>query len=169
MAIVLNAHYNRLRRAFGVGYWSLSAWAKYKVKNVVNFIGDYEAALAGEARRRGADGVVCGHIHHAAIKMIDGVRYVNTRDFVESCTAIAEHADGRSKSCAGRSRWPCPPRAARRFRKRRRRRDAAGPNNDARSWTARLGAHHASPCVIGPLLAAGQWPAVHLRPLPESV
>jgi len=94
-AIVLNAHYNRLRRAFGGGYWSLSAWAKYKVKNVVNFIGDYEAALASEARRRGADGVICGHIHHAAIKTIDGVRYVNTGDFVESCTAVAEHPDGR--------------------------------------------------------------------------
>lgn len=95
VAIAANSLFNRIRRLFGVGYWSLSAWAKYKVKNAVNFIGDFEATLAAEAQRRGVDGVVCGHIHHAAIRMIDGVLYVNTGDFVESCTAVAEHDDGR--------------------------------------------------------------------------
>jgi UDP-2,3-diacylglucosamine pyrophosphatase LpxH len=94
IAIAANTWFNRARRLFGVGYWSLSAWAKYKVKNAVNFIGDYEHALADEARRRGVDGVICGHIHHATIKTIDGVLYVNTGDFVESCTAVAEHDDG---------------------------------------------------------------------------
>ncbi len=94
VAIATNTLFNRVRRLFGVGYWSLSAWAKYKVKNAVNFIGDYEATLAAEAQRRGVDGVICGHIHHAAIRPINGVLYVNTGDFVESCTAIAEHEDG---------------------------------------------------------------------------
>ncbi len=93
-AISLNTIFNRIRRMFGVGYWSFSAWAKLKVKNAVNFIGDFEKTLAAEAARRGVDGVVCGHIHHATIKTIDGVRYLNTGDFVESCTAIAEHFDG---------------------------------------------------------------------------
>ncbi len=94
VAIAANTHLNRFRRLFGVGYWSFSAWAKLKVKEAVNFIGDFEETLAAEARRRGIDGVVCGHIHHAAVKTIDGVIYVNTGDFVESCTAIAEHEDG---------------------------------------------------------------------------
>jgi UDP-2,3-diacylglucosamine pyrophosphatase LpxH len=94
-AIVANTWFNQVRRKFGVGYWSLSAWAKMKVKNAVNFIGDYENTLATEAVRRGLDGVICGHIHHAIIRQIDGVTYVNTGDFVESCSAIVEHNDGR--------------------------------------------------------------------------
>lgn len=94
-ALFANTWANRVRRVFGVGYWSFSAWAKLKVKNAVNFIGDFEQTLAAEAARRGVDGVVCGHIHHATIRQIDGMLYVNTGDFVESCTAIAEHADGR--------------------------------------------------------------------------
>jgi UDP-2,3-diacylglucosamine pyrophosphatase LpxH len=93
-AIDLNTHFNRLRRIFGFGYWSFSAWAKLKVKDAVNFIGDFEETLAAEAARRGVDGVVCGHIHHATIKTIEGKLYVNTGDFVESCTAVAEHEDG---------------------------------------------------------------------------
>ncbi len=94
-AIELNTHFNRLRHSLGWGYWSFSAWAKLKVKDAVNFIGDFERTLAAEAHRRAFDGVVCGHIHHAAIKTIEGVLYINTGDFVESCTAIAEHDDGR--------------------------------------------------------------------------
>src|SRR5581483_4048323 len=69
-------------------------WAKLKVKNAVNFIGAFERELAAEARRRGADGVICGHIHHAALREIDGVTYVNTGDFVESCTVAVEREDG---------------------------------------------------------------------------
>jgi UDP-2,3-diacylglucosamine pyrophosphatase LpxH len=94
VAIAANTLLNRVRRVFGVGYWSFSAWAKLKVKDAVSFIGDFEKTLAAEAERRGVDGVVCGHIHHATIKTIDGVLYVNTGDFVESCTAVAEHEDG---------------------------------------------------------------------------
>ncbi|HET9904315.1 MAG TPA: UDP-2,3-diacylglucosamine diphosphatase [Xanthobacteraceae bacterium] len=94
-AIWLNRHFNRLRRALGLPYWSLSQWIKLKVKNAVSFIGAFEATLAAEARRHGADGVICGHIHHAVIRDLSGLRYVNCGDWVESCTAIAEHFDGR--------------------------------------------------------------------------
>ncbi len=94
-AILINSWFNRARRKLGLPYWSFSQWAKLKVKKAVNFIGDFERALAAEARKRGADGVICGHIHHATIRDIDGMTYVNTGDFVESCTAIAEHFDGR--------------------------------------------------------------------------
>jgi len=93
-ALLFNAHFNRARRAFGFGYWSLSSWAKLKVKNAVNFIGDFEETLAAEAQKLGVDGIVCGHIHHAAIRRIGAIDYLNSGDFVESCTAIAEHADG---------------------------------------------------------------------------
>jgi UDP-2,3-diacylglucosamine pyrophosphatase LpxH len=95
VALWSNLWFNRIRRSLGFPYWSLSAWAKLKVKNAVNFISAFEEALAEAARRHDADGVVCGHIHHAAIRDMNGVLYVNTGDFVESCTAVAEHADGR--------------------------------------------------------------------------
>jgi UDP-2,3-diacylglucosamine pyrophosphatase LpxH len=94
-AIFINTHFNRARRLLGFGYWSFSAWAKLKVKNAVNFIGAFERELAAEARKRGADGVICGHIHHAAVRQIDGVTYVNTGDFVESCTVVVERDDGK--------------------------------------------------------------------------
>jgi UDP-2,3-diacylglucosamine pyrophosphatase LpxH len=93
--IWLNTYFNQARRRLGLGYWSLSAWLKLKVKNAVNYIGAFEDALANEARRVGADGVVCGHIHHASISAAGGFAYVNTGDWVESCTAVAEHHDGR--------------------------------------------------------------------------
>ncbi len=94
-ALWLNLWFNKARRSLGFPYWSLSAWAKLKVKNAVSFIGAYEEALTEAARRHQADGVVCGHIHHAAIRDMDGIMYVNIGDFVESCTAIGEHEDGR--------------------------------------------------------------------------
>ena len=90
----MNSVLNRVRRRLGLTYWSLSAWAKLKVKNAVNFIGDFQDALSGEARKRGADGVICGHIHHAALTDINGIRYMNCGDWVESCTALVEHFDG---------------------------------------------------------------------------
>jgi UDP-2,3-diacylglucosamine pyrophosphatase LpxH len=94
-ALWSNLWFNKVRRKLGFTYWSLSAWAKLKVKNAVNFIGAFEVALVEAARRHKADGVVCGHIHHAAIRDIGGITYVNTGDFVESCTVVAEHDDGR--------------------------------------------------------------------------
>jgi len=95
LAILLNTYFNALRRMFGLPYWSLSQWVKLRVKNAVNFIGEYERTLAGEARRHAVDGVICGHIHHATIADKDGFTYVNCGDWVESCTAIVEHYDGR--------------------------------------------------------------------------
>jgi UDP-2,3-diacylglucosamine pyrophosphatase LpxH len=95
LAIWLNIYFNMIRRGLGLTYWSLSQWAKLKVKNAVNFIGEYENTLSGEARRRGVDGVICGHIHHAVIRNDLGLCYINCGDWVESCTAIVEHFDGR--------------------------------------------------------------------------
>ena len=93
--LTLNTRWNGLRRRLGLGYWSLSAFVKLKVKNALQFIDDFEHAVAEEARRRGVDGVICGHIHHAEMREIDGVLYVNDGDWVESCTAVIEHHDGR--------------------------------------------------------------------------
>jgi UDP-2,3-diacylglucosamine pyrophosphatase LpxH len=104
LALFVNTHFNRVRRRFGFAYWSFSAWAKLKVKNAVNFIGSFEQALADEARRRGADGVICGHIHHPIIRDVNGVTYVNTGDFVESCSYVVEHYDGRLEVM----RWAVP-------------------------------------------------------------
>jgi threonine dehydratase len=94
IAIAINRIFNALRRRLGF-YWSLSQWAKLKVKNAVNYIGEFERTLAEEARHRGADGVICGHIHHAVIHDDFGIRYVNCGDWVESCSAVVEHFDGR--------------------------------------------------------------------------
>ena len=94
-AIAANTVFNRVRRKFGLPYWSLSQWAKLKVKNAVSFIGDFEKTLANEAGRHSCEGVICGHIHHAAIETYHGVRYVNCGDWVESCTAAVEYLDGR--------------------------------------------------------------------------
>jgi UDP-2,3-diacylglucosamine pyrophosphatase LpxH len=94
-AIMANRVFNAVRRRLGFGYWSLSQWAKLKVKNAVNHIGEFEKTLVDAAHRHGADGVICGHIHCAAVHDQFGIRYINCGDWVESCTAIAEHADGR--------------------------------------------------------------------------
>ena len=91
----LNTVFNKARRRLGFGYWSLSAYLKVKVKNALQFIENFEQAVADEARRRGVDGVICGHIHKAEMREIDGVTYVNDGDWVESCTALVEHFDGR--------------------------------------------------------------------------
>jgi UDP-2,3-diacylglucosamine pyrophosphatase LpxH len=78
----------------GLQYWSLSAWAKHKVKNAVSVIGRFEEALTLAARETGVDGVICGHIHYADSHERSGVHYVNTGDWVESCTAVVETAEG---------------------------------------------------------------------------
>ena len=95
VAIALNVWIARARRALGLPYWSFSAWAKLQVKRAVNFIGEFQRVVAEEARRNEVDGVICGHIHHAVIADIDGIAYINTGDWVESCTAVVEHFDGR--------------------------------------------------------------------------
>jgi UDP-2,3-diacylglucosamine pyrophosphatase LpxH len=95
MAININILLAAIRRRLGMPYWSFSAWAKLQVKQAVNFIGEFQRVVAEEARRNDVYGVICAHIHHAVIEDIDGIHYVNTGDWVESCTAIAEHPDGR--------------------------------------------------------------------------
>lgn len=93
-ALAANHWINVLRRALGLNYWSLSAYLKQRVKNAVEYISRFELAVAEAAARRGADGVVCGHIHHAEIREIGGVTYCSDGDWVESCTALDEHDDG---------------------------------------------------------------------------
>ena len=93
----LNSHLNSLRANFGLPYWSLSRYLKLKVKRAVSYVSNFEAAVAREARRRGVDGVVCGHNHHAEMRDIDGVLYCNDGDWVESLTALVEHGDGHLK------------------------------------------------------------------------
>jgi UDP-2,3-diacylglucosamine pyrophosphatase LpxH len=95
LALTLNHWFNAARHRLGYPYWSLSAFLKHKVKNAVEYISNYETAIADEARRRRVDGVVCGHIHQAEIRDIDGILYCNDGDWVESCTALVEFYDGR--------------------------------------------------------------------------
>lgn len=91
----LNRTLNLLRGRLGLPYWSLSAYLKHKVKRALNYVMDFEVAVATEARRRGHHGVVCGHIHRAEMRTIDGTLYCNDGDWVESLTALVEHHDGR--------------------------------------------------------------------------
>jgi UDP-2,3-diacylglucosamine pyrophosphatase LpxH len=91
----LNRYLNSMRARLGMPYWSLSRYLKLRVKRAVSYVNDFEVAVSREALRRGADGVVCGHIHHAELREIGGVLYANDGDWVESLTALVEHADGR--------------------------------------------------------------------------
>ncbi|MET0083172.1 MAG: UDP-2,3-diacylglucosamine diphosphatase [Sedimenticola sp.] len=93
--LTANRAVNGLRRRFGLGYWSLAAYLKHKVKNAVNYISNFEEAVVHAARKHEVDGLVCGHIHHASIRNIDDLLYLNCGDWVESCTALVEHHDGR--------------------------------------------------------------------------
>jgi UDP-2,3-diacylglucosamine pyrophosphatase LpxH len=94
MMMRLNIVFNAIRRKMKLPYWSLSAYMKKRVKNAVAFIGRFEEAVAHEAIARGLDGVVCGHIHSAEIRDIQGITYYNDGDWVESCTALVEDAVG---------------------------------------------------------------------------
>lgn len=94
LSLVLNRWFNHWRSRLGYGYWSLSAYLKQRVKKAVNFISDFEDALAHECVKRGYQGVVCGHIHHAEVRRVGGIDYHNCGDWVESCTALIEHWDG---------------------------------------------------------------------------
>ncbi|MHC2466887.1 UDP-2,3-diacylglucosamine diphosphatase [Bradyrhizobium embrapense] len=94
-ALACNVWLNWIRRRFGFGYWSFSSWAKLRVKNAVNHIGRFEEVLSSEAARSNVQGVICGHIHHAALHDDFGVRYINSGDWVESCTGVVERYDGQ--------------------------------------------------------------------------
>ncbi len=96
LLVRLNTWLSWVRRKLGIpGYWSLAGYAKRKVKTALNFIFDFEESAVHHARERGLDGVICGHIHWATIRQIDGLDYINCGDWVDSCTAIVEHEDGR--------------------------------------------------------------------------
>jgi|SRR5271165_190239 len=95
---------NRVRHAFGFNYWSLFGYLKLRVKSAARFIADFEYAMVEEARRRKASGVICGHIHHLADRTVEGIRYINCGDWLESCTAVAEDYDG----CIYQIRWQSP-------------------------------------------------------------
>jgi UDP-2,3-diacylglucosamine pyrophosphatase LpxH len=93
--LALNSRFNWFRHRLGFGYWSLSLYLKQRVKRAIDFMFQFEKNLAGYCKKKGYDGVICGHIHKAEIKEIDGVVYMNDGDWVESCTALVEHHDGR--------------------------------------------------------------------------
>lgn len=90
----VNVVFNAIRRRMKLPYWSLSAYLKKRVKNAVQYIGKYEEAVAQAAIDRKMDGIVCGHIHSAEIRELNGVTYYNDGDWVESCTALVEDAKG---------------------------------------------------------------------------
>jgi UDP-2,3-diacylglucosamine pyrophosphatase LpxH len=94
LTAMVNNGFNRLRRWLGYPYWSLAGYLKHKVKNAISFIAKYEDTLMAEARRQGCDGIICGHIHHAEIRMQDGLLYCNTGDWVDNCTVLAEQESG---------------------------------------------------------------------------
>ncbi len=95
IALKLNRYLNNLRGRLGFPYWSLSQYLKLKVKSALNYVTSFEEAVAHEARRRGHQGVVCGHIHRAEMREINGTLYCNDGDWVESRSALVEHMDGR--------------------------------------------------------------------------
>jgi UDP-2,3-diacylglucosamine pyrophosphatase LpxH len=100
-----NSWVNYCRRKLGFPYWSLAAFLKHKVKNAVQYISNFEQAVAQEAQDSGVSGVVCGHIHRAEISKINGIDYYNCGDWVESCTALVEHPDGQMEII----NWTPPP------------------------------------------------------------
>jgi UDP-2,3-diacylglucosamine pyrophosphatase LpxH len=90
----INYRFNWIRRKFGFGYWSLSAWLKHRVKRAIDFLFEFENNITSYANRKGYQGVICGHIHTASIKMINDIEYMNDGDWVESCTALVETEEG---------------------------------------------------------------------------
>jgi len=112
LTLRINRHFNSLRARLGLPYWSLSQYLKHRVKSAINFVLQFEGAVATEARKRGLDGVICGHIHRATMRDIDGTLYCNDGDWVESLTGIVEHQDGRLEIVhwghAGKQAQPTP-------------------------------------------------------------
>ena len=90
-----NTKFNKIRGLLGMQYWSLSKWLKHHTKQALNYVYKFEENVAQYCRRRGYDGIICGHIHTAGIRDIDGIEYMNDGDWVESCSALVEHNDGK--------------------------------------------------------------------------
>lgn len=101
-ALALNTHLNRVRRVLGMPYWSLAGALKGRAKRAVQYVAGFEEAVARRARERDVDGIVCGHIHSPELRLIHGTIYANCGDWVESCSALVEHEDGRLEIV----RWP---------------------------------------------------------------
>lgn len=95
LIMFLSRFYNRLRRSLGFSYWSFAAFIKYKFKDAVRYIENYEEIAAHHAANRGYDGIVCGHIHHPNQRLLGDMRYYNTGDWVEHCTALTEDINGK--------------------------------------------------------------------------
>jgi len=104
----LNQWLNAIRQRLGLPYWPMSQYLKHQMKNAVNFISDFEHVMTEEARRRGCDGVVCGHIHKAELREINGILYCNDGDWVESLTALVETFEGELRLVHWRSRVAAP-------------------------------------------------------------
>jgi UDP-2,3-diacylglucosamine pyrophosphatase LpxH len=100
--LIINRAFNHLRRKLGFSYWSLATYVKSKVKNAVHYIHCFEEAVLHEARRQNVNGLICGHIHQAALREMNGVLYCNTGDWVENCTSLVEQHDGSLELI----RWP---------------------------------------------------------------
>jgi UDP-2,3-diacylglucosamine pyrophosphatase LpxH len=109
--LALNGLISRIRGLLGMRYWSLAAYVKHKVKNAVSYIGEFETTVANEAERRRVHGMICGHIHHAEMREIGTVVYCNCGDWVESCTALVEHHDGRLELLRWTDAYPLSPSA----------------------------------------------------------
>ncbi len=114
LAISINVAVGFVRRRLGLPYWSFSGWSKSRVKKAVSYVGDFERAVAADARKANVDGVVCGHIHKAAAEAGDGFLYLNCGDWVDSCTALIERLDGTIElidwaDAATRARFERPP------------------------------------------------------------
>jgi UDP-2,3-diacylglucosamine pyrophosphatase LpxH len=90
-----NTKFNKIRGLLGMQYWSLSKWLKHHTKQALNYVYKFEENVAQYCRRKGYDGIICGHIHTAGIRDIDGIEYMNDGDWVESCSALVEHNDGK--------------------------------------------------------------------------
>jgi len=93
--LTINHLVQKLRNAFGMKYWSLSAYLKYKTKQALSYLNDYELLLVDYCKRKKVDGVICGHVHHPDIKNIDDIVYMNDGDWVESMSALVEHMNGK--------------------------------------------------------------------------
>ena len=160
----LNDMLFRCASALGLPYWSLSAWLKHKVKNAVEYISRFEESWRTRPRARGVDGVVCGHIHHAEIRLIGDVLYLNDGDWVESCSALVEDARGNMEIL----RWASPssetrPAHGRHAGRRTRACSRVGPASaDRRGRIPRRGRRaFEDPDRHRRLGAAGQWRGAH--------
>jgi UDP-2,3-diacylglucosamine pyrophosphatase LpxH len=110
LLLMLNRPVNFARRVLGLGYWSLSAYVKKRVKDAVSFIGKFEESIVRFAQDDRVSGVVCGHIHSPAIRRIGDTDYYNSGDWVESCSALVEHPDGRIELLLNLVAAPAPAR-----------------------------------------------------------